>query len=1209
MRFVMSASALVVVALLSHAAEAQPATPVPQLLNHEGLLRGADGLPMDDPVVLRLTIHDVPEGGLPLWTEQYQVQPVEGYYRLTLGLQDSLEGIFDAADQERYLGISIDGDPQLSPRHRLLSVPWALVANNVVGDITPTSVSVGGKLVIDANGDWVGDGLGGGGGGGGGYSTPAEVLAALRLVDGPGSDVNADLFDGLDSAAFPRTGLQILGLLTDVDGSGSLLNADRLDDLDSTAFLQTGQEVLDELAPIDGPGSGLDADLLDGVQGSRFMRADQDTGTTGSLTVSGALLSQGTLQAGQVRVAPGARVGVGVADPAAEVHVDGTVRANALVLDPQAGAPADPTVGTLYLDAGSGSVMIYDGAAWAPLASGEGGGPEPGDEITRFGNGTDGPLLVAGPSVVVNRYTHITGNVAPGSAEIPVAAGGLFRDGMEVLVIQMQGPEENAGTHEFRRITEVRGNTLVLAEPLDNIYLSGAFDGPDARAAQVVWVPNYTTATIIDTLTAPAWNGFVGGVVAFRAAGAVQLQGSIDVSGRGFRGGPEQPVSYRGGYKGESWGGRGASGPDWYTSICSGTINNPNPTRDQAGPNGGGGSGGYGGCHGGGGGGGVYGGLPMEQCGSRCDPPGDQRGWGAPECGRPGYWAMPGDTYGAADLRRISPGSGGGSGNSHSASPQEPNAGGAGGGIVMVFAETINVAGNVLANGSQGQPLAGTPEFEMFETTNTQDGSGGAGSGGAITLSFLQGDLGEGRVQAVGGPCGARAGWDGPRWETQRGANGGLGRIRLEYSTATGSTTPRAFYRDDQGLEGALVVAEADTVVNFSTPVLSASVPAGSVSFELGSAAELTVGDEVLIIQMQHPNAAGVHEFAVVASLDGARVTVATPLTNTYSSGTFESQSAVAAQLVRVPHYTTVTVQGGASLTCPAWDGYRGGVVAFRATGDVVVHGSITASAKGFRGGPQQPVNYRGGYQGESWTGLGRHGPDWYTSICQGTINNPNPTDAQAGPNAGGGSGGYGGCHGGGGGGGVYGALPTEQCGTACDPGGDQRGWGAPECGRAGYWAKPGIPYGTPDLGRMYLGSGGGSGNSHSATAAEDNHGGAGGGIVFIEALGLQVQGGVRADGEQGWPLAGTPLFAQFETTNTQDGSGGAGSGGSVRLQFVDGSLGDGRVTANGGACGARTGWPGAYTVAQRGANGGAGRVRLDYGTLDGSTSPAYYSE
>ena len=1201
--------ALALVALLvTTAASAQPL--VPQLLNHEGLLMGADGLPIEDAVVLRLSIYAAAEGGLPLWFEEYQVQPLDGYYRQTLGLLSPLAGIFDGPG-ERYMGISINGATELTPRHRLLSVPWALVASNAVGDITPRSVSVGGRLVIDADGNWVGlppDG-GGGGGGDGGYTTPEEVLAALRLVDGPDSDVNADLLDGLSSADFPRTGLQILGLLRDVDGDGSLLNADRLDDLDSSAFLQTGQDVLDELAPIDGIGSELDADLLDGVQGSRYMRADQNTGTTGSLSVTGTLSSAGVLEAGQVRVAAGARVGVGVAEPAAEVHVDGTVRASALVLDPQAQPPANPTLGTLYLDGGTGAVMLFDGAAWAPLAEGGGEGPPPGGEITRFGNGADGPLLAAVPNLVVNRYSQLTGNVAAGSSEIHVGAGGLFVVGMEILVIQMQAPEENSGTHEFRRVTEVRGNTLVVDPPLDNSYLSGRFDQADARSAQVVSVPNYSTATIIDTVTAPVWNGYIGGVVAMRVAGALQVTGAIDVSGRGFRGGPQQPVAYRGGYKGESWSGLGASGPNWYTSICQGTVNNPNPSVEQAGPNGGGGSGGYGGCHGGGGAGGVYGDLPEEQCGARCDAAGDQRGWGAPECSRPGYWSMPGEPYGAADMRRVSPGSGGGSGNNHSPTAAELNAGGAGGGIIFAFAQTLTVSGAIRSNGAQGEPLAGTPEFNMFETTNTQDGSGGAGSGGAVVLSFLQGDLGEGRVVAVGGPCGARAGWDGPRWETQRGSNGGLGRIRLEYSTVTGNTDPRAFYRDEQGSEGPLTVTQGGTVVNVSTPVLSANVPAGAVSLEVENAGDLSVGDEVLIIQMQHPNAAGVYEFAVIAAIAGNRITLATPLVNTFSSGTFESQSAVAAQVVKVPHYTTVTVQAGASLTCDAWNGYRGGIVAFRASGEVTVHGSITASGRGFRGGPQQPVSYRGGYQGESWTGLGRHGPDWYTSICQGTINNPNPTDAQAGPNGGGGSGGYGGCHGGGGAGGAYGALPAEQCGTECDPGGDQRGWGAPECGRAGYWSKPGIPYGTPDLGRLYLGSGGGSGNSHSATAAEDNHGGAGGGIVFIEALGLQVHGAVRSDGEQGWPLSGTPLFVQFETVNTQDGSGGAGSGGSVHLVFVDGALGDGRVTAMGGACGARTGWPGVYTVAQRGANGGTGRIRIDHGAISGSSSPPYFSE
>lgn len=55
---------------------------------------------------------------------------------------------------------------------------------------------------------------------------------------------------------------------------------------------------------------------------------------------------------------------------------------------------------------------------------------------------------------------------------------------------------------------------------------------------QVIRVPQYSSATLSGTLTAPAWDGTSGGVVAFDVAGNLSLGGGvINVTGLGFRGG------------------------------------------------------------------------------------------------------------------------------------------------------------------------------------------------------------------------------------------------------------------------------------------------------------------------------------------------------------------------------------------------------------------------------------------------------------------------------------------------------------------------------------------------------------------------------------------------------------------------------------------------------------------------------------------------
>jgi len=144
-------------------------------------------------------------------------------------------------------------------------------------------------------------------------NTPAEILASLLTVDGPGSGLNADLFDGYNSDAFPRkaenatisgawsfsTG-SIHGIgttaslgLDDNFGASLAYGTSRLAIGGPMIFYIGGVEKLRvnlndvtfESGTItangnsvwhagnDGAGSTLDADLLDGQQGSYYLNA------------------------------------------------------------------------------------------------------------------------------------------------------------------------------------------------------------------------------------------------------------------------------------------------------------------------------------------------------------------------------------------------------------------------------------------------------------------------------------------------------------------------------------------------------------------------------------------------------------------------------------------------------------------------------------------------------------------------------------------------------------------------------------------------------------------------------------------------------------------------------------------------------------------------------------------------------------------------
>lgn len=122
----------------------------------------------------------------------------------------------------------------------------------------------------------------------------------------------------------------------------------------------------------------------------------------------------------------------------------------------------------------------------------------------------------------------------------------------------------------------------------------------------------------------------------------------------------------------------------------------------------------------------------------------------------------------------------------------------------------------------------------------------------------------------------------------------------------------------------------------------------------------LAAGDEVLLINLQGaPDAyanTGNWELLKLDGVDGNAVTFTSNKVRRYGSsqnsdsglGTGVESQRVA--LVRVPHFDSLTVQAGATLTSAAWSGTLGGVVAVRAD-TLQVDGTISAATLGYRGG------------------------------------------------------------------------------------------------------------------------------------------------------------------------------------------------------------------------------------------------------------------
>jgi hypothetical protein len=128
---------------------------VPNLLTEQGRLLDANGAPVTGSVSIVFTIYDAASGGATLWTETQTLTLDAGYFSARLGEVTMIPATaFDGSI--RHLGVKVGADPEMTPRQEVVSVPYAMLANNVNGDITPRTVTIGNTTVIDGNGNWVG---------------------------------------------------------------------------------------------------------------------------------------------------------------------------------------------------------------------------------------------------------------------------------------------------------------------------------------------------------------------------------------------------------------------------------------------------------------------------------------------------------------------------------------------------------------------------------------------------------------------------------------------------------------------------------------------------------------------------------------------------------------------------------------------------------------------------------------------------------------------------------------------------------------------------------------------------------------------------------------------------------------------------------------------------------------------------------------------
>lgn len=333
--------------------------------------------------------------------------------------------------------------------------------------------------------------------------------------------------------------------------------------------------------------------------------------------------------------------------------------------------------------------------------------------------------------------------------------------------------------------------------------------------------------------------------------------------------------------------------------------------------------------------------------------------------------------------------------------------------------------------------------------------------------------------------------------------------------------------------------------------------------------------------QVLNYNNAGNFEYVEVAAITGGNtIELNCALAKNYTASGH-------VQVVRVPRFENLTIQNGASIEAPQWNGVTGGVVAIEVDQDIELNGTgrIDVSEIGFRGGAAISSNtlsgdinsagFLGSFDGtegsEKGEGIGGFHSEYdaiYSRYCRGALAN------------GGGGANY---HNAGGGGGSNVGVGTFTSSGVPDPGATNQyvnAWNLDDPtlltnpssggGRGGYshadtnndplivgpnntaWNGDNrrTSFGVGghaliyDSDRIFMGGGGGGGHQNDAQGGD---GGRGGGIVMLQVYGeILGNGSILANGENGEDATGPA--PGFGSKTGDDGAGGAGGGGSIHV-------------------------------------------------------------
>lgn len=324
--------------------------------------------------------------------------------------------------------------------------------------------------------------------------------------------------------------------------------------------------------------------------------------------------------------------------------------------------------------------------------------------------------IVGGPdSSIINKYAAVTQICDNGT--LVVDNPFEFRAGEKILIYQAQGAVidssdsaefgkildyAQAGNYEFNYIASISGSTIRLRNAL--------LRGYDVKGkVQIVSVPIYGDIVMKNT-NCKDWDGSTGGILVFEAEN-LTLDGSLDVSGKGFRGGDVFNTGIPCGGKGFRYPEKSPNGAYKGEGIAVGSTTYAFGRGAIANGGGGGNSINAGGAGGSNVAAGGAGGNQVTGCTNTS------------LTGGIGGRSL---TY-AANINKIFMGGGGGAGHSDN---NNATSGGDGGGIIIITAKKI--IGNRQSVKSNGI------NAKNGNAATFTDGQGGGGGAGTILLNTPQ---------------------------------------------------------------------------------------------------------------------------------------------------------------------------------------------------------------------------------------------------------------------------------------------------------------------------------------------------------------------------------------------------------------------------------------------------------------------------------------